>query len=50
MSLAQRLSIKEREWIAEALEACGGNKIQAAKMLGISRFILLRRLQRHEIY
>ncbi|MEM7051485.1 MAG: sigma 54-interacting transcriptional regulator [Acidobacteriota bacterium] len=31
--------------IAEALERCGGNRSQAAKLLGLSRFALLRRLK-----
>ncbi|EHM10209.1 response regulator with CheY-like receiver, AAA-type ATPase, and DNA-binding domains [Thermanaerovibrio velox DSM 12556] len=46
-SLDAKLANKELELITEALERCGDNKTQAAKELGISRFSLLRRLQRH---
>jgi transcriptional regulator of acetoin/glycerol metabolism len=34
-----------RQRIEEAVQACGGNRTQAAKMLGISRKTLYRRLQ-----
>jgi DNA-binding NtrC family response regulator len=34
--------------IAEALRACGGNKAQAAKRLGLSRQGLLNKLRRYE--
>ncbi|MCX7827648.1 MAG: sigma-54 dependent transcriptional regulator [Thermanaerothrix sp.] len=46
-SLDAKLANRELELIIEALERCGNNKTQAAKELGISRFSLLRRLQRH---
>jgi DNA-binding NtrC family response regulator len=39
----------EREYILEALRMKKGNKIQAAKMLGISRSALLYRMQKYGI-
>jgi two-component system response regulator AtoC len=39
----------EKEYILEALRMKKGNKIQAAKMLGISRFALLYRMQKYGI-
>ena len=45
--LPERLDKIERELITEALSRCGGSKTQAAAALGISRFSLLRRMQRH---
>lgn len=39
----------EKEYILEALRMKKGNKIQAAKMLGISRSALLYRMQKYEI-
>jgi DNA-binding NtrC family response regulator len=39
----------EKEYIIEALRMKKGNKIQAAKMLGISRSALLYRMQKHGI-
>ena len=45
--LAERLDRIEREMIVEALAKNGGNRTQAANDLGISRFSLIRRLQRH---
>jgi DNA-binding NtrC family response regulator len=37
----------EKEYIESALAKCQGNRTQAAEELGISRFSLLRRMQRH---
>jgi len=37
---------KEKQIIQQALDQVGGNKSQAAKLLGISRYALLRRLRR----
>ncbi|MFO0675224.1 MAG: sigma 54-interacting transcriptional regulator [Polyangiaceae bacterium] len=39
----------ERQRILEALEACGGNQSRAAKMLGISRATLIRRLEAYGV-
>jgi DNA-binding NtrC family response regulator len=33
--LANHLAVQEKEYIARALHACGGDKAQAAKTLGI---------------
>lgn len=45
--LSEQLDRLERGMIVEALAKCGGNKTQAASELGISRFSLIRRMQRH---
>lgn len=45
--LPARLDRIEKEIVAETLKKCGGSKSQAAVALGISRFSLLRRMQRH---
>jgi DNA-binding NtrC family response regulator len=39
----------EREHIVEVLQQVSGNRMRAAKMLGISRRALYRRLERHQI-
>jgi two-component system response regulator AtoC len=39
----------EKEYILEALKMKGGNKIQAAKLLGITRSALLYRMEKHGI-
>ncbi len=41
--------IEERVKIVEALEKCGGNQSQAAKLLGTSRQTLIRRIQEYDI-
>jgi len=46
-SLPDKLDRTEREMITSALARCSGNRTQAAAELGISRFSLLRRMQRH---
>ncbi len=40
---------EERQRILDALEACAGNQSQAAKILGISRATLIRRIEEHAI-
>jgi len=44
-----RLSALEREAIGEALRREGGNQVRAAKLLGISRDALRRRVSRHNL-
>ncbi len=46
-SLESAMDKTEKDFIAAALQRCGGNRTQAAAELGISRFSLLRRMQRH---
>ncbi|QJD87816.1 sigma-54 interaction domain-containing protein [Cohnella herbarum] len=43
-SLPEWLARREREYIDAALEQCGGNKVAAAKRLGISRVSLYKKL------
>ncbi len=46
-SLPRGMDRVERDLIKSALARCMGNRTQAAAELGISRFSLLRRMQRH---
>ena len=39
----------ERRYIARVLQACGGNKTLAARLLGFDRKTLYRKLQRHRL-
>ena len=39
----------ERQRVMDALEACAGNQSQAARVLGISRATLIRRIEEHAI-
>lgn len=48
-SLQSELSEMERDRILAALESCGGNQSRAAKMLGISRQALVRRLDQYDV-
>jgi DNA-binding NtrC family response regulator len=42
-----RLSARERDHIRQVLERSGGNKMAAARMLGLDRRTLYRRLDRY---
>ena len=46
-SLPHTMDMIEREMIVSALAKCMGSRTQTAAVLGISRFSLLRRMQRH---
>lgn len=48
LPLPEEVEEIERRRIEEALEKFGGNRSQAARYLGISRYALLRKLQRYE--
>ena len=41
------LPLFERPLIKHALTACGGNKVETARMLGINRNTLLRKMKTH---
>ena len=47
VSLQEHLDTVERDLIRRALEKTGGNRTRAAGDLGMSRYALLRRMQRH---
>lgn len=47
--LHDELRALERTRILEALDKTGGNQTQAAKLLGMSRFVLMKRLTEHDI-
>jgi transcriptional regulator with PAS, ATPase and Fis domain len=48
-TLQDGVAAAERERILKALDSCAGNQTRAAKMLGVSRSTLLRKLDRHGI-
>jgi DNA-binding NtrC family response regulator len=45
----QRVAEVEREAVVAALDASGGNQTHAARRLGISRFALIRLMEKHEL-
>lgn len=47
--LKNRLDCYEKSILEEALAQSGGNRTRAAEILGISRYALLRRMQRHDM-
>jgi two-component system response regulator PilR (NtrC family) len=46
-SFAEQVGQFEKKLLREALEQSGGNRTRAAETLGLSRYALIRRLQRH---
>ena len=49
LDVRQRVAAVERDTVAAALDATGGNQTQAAKKLGISRFALIRLMDKHDL-
>lgn len=47
--LADEMSRKERDLLEKTLREAGGNRSEAARMLGISRSALYRRLEKHNL-
>ncbi|MEW6347484.1 MAG: sigma 54-interacting transcriptional regulator [Thermodesulfobacteriota bacterium] len=47
-SLTDAITEMRSKFVQEALRACGGNQYQAAALLGISRFALIRLMKKHE--
>ena len=45
------LSLKqnERDRIAEALKRAGGNRLEAAKLLGVSRATIFRKIKKYDL-
>lgn len=50
LPLQQRLDRFEQEQISRTLARTGGNKAQAARLLGMSRFTLLRRMEKYGLH
>jgi transcriptional regulator with GAF, ATPase, and Fis domain len=46
-ALRDELKAMERDRIVDALKKCGGNQSQAAKVLGISRYTLISRIEQY---
>ena len=49
MILQQELCRKEQELLERTLQEAGGNRSEAARILGISRSALYRRLEKYKI-
>jgi DNA-binding NtrC family response regulator len=49
LDVRQRVAAVERDTVVAALETTGGNQTQAAKKLGISRFALIRLMDKHDL-
>jgi DNA-binding NtrC family response regulator/pSer/pThr/pTyr-binding forkhead associated (FHA) protein len=49
LDVRQRVAVVERDAVVQALEANRGNQTQAARQLGISRFALIRLMEKHEL-
>ena len=47
IDVRQHVAKVEREAVVAALAACGGNQTQAARQLGVSRFALIRLMDKH---
>ena len=49
IDVRQRVADVERESVLDALEATNGNQTKAARKLGISRFALIRMMEKHDL-
>ncbi len=49
IDVRQRVAEVERDAVADALEATRGNQTKAARKLGISRFALIRLMEKHDL-
>jgi DNA-binding NtrC family response regulator len=49
LDVRQRVADVERDTVVAALEATRGNQTQAARQLGISRFALIRLMEKHDL-
>ncbi len=49
IDVRQRVAQVERDAVVGALESTSGNQTQAAKQLGISRFALIRLMEKHDL-
>ena len=49
IDVRQRVAQVERDAVVAALESTAGNQTQAAKQLGISRFALIRLMEKHDL-
>jgi two-component system response regulator AtoC len=49
LDVRQRVAAVERDTVVAALDATGGNQTQAARKLGISRFALIRLMDKHDL-
>ena len=46
-SAKKRVKTNERDRIAEALERADGNRLEAAKLLGVSRATIFRKIKQY---
>lgn len=49
LDVRQRVLVVERETVVQALEANNGNQTHAAQQLGVSRFALIRLMEKHDL-
>ncbi|HET9990807.1 MAG TPA: helix-turn-helix domain-containing protein, partial [Kofleriaceae bacterium] len=49
LDVRQRVAVVERDAVVQALEANKGNQTHAARQLGVSRFALIRLMEKHDL-
>jgi len=49
LDVRQRVMLVEREAVEQALEANKWNQTHAARQLGVSRFALIRLMEKHDL-